>query len=207
MVKEIEKMVEGVWRADMHQKWLEEYMGSVLHQSILCLVQNCVAGDRYRKADFVAPMALMKGAEGLAISDRCLQEAIVVGSAQPAGLPPQQLTLLSLQIFNDKLTKDEKKRIDTHNVPRSHSYYTLIGLLEHTKELHRVRYTSRGHLRKGVDRVLQAANTHAVIGDVFMQSQGQVAALAWGSIRLLIRVRLYFSSRIYLMLPPNRCRT
>jgi hypothetical protein len=93
-------------------------------------------------------------------------------------------------MFNNELTDDKKKRFDLQDIARSDPCSKFNKLLAQTKELHRGRFTERGRLRKGLDRVLQAADNHAAVGDVLMQGQGQPATFAWGLIRLILRVSI-----------------
>jgi hypothetical protein len=92
------------------------------------------------------------------------------------------------QIFNNELTHDPKKRIDTRNVARSIAYCKLSKLLDSTRELQKDQSTGRGRFRRRLNQVLQAVNNHAVVGDILIQGQGGTAALVWSFIRLLLRV-------------------
>jgi hypothetical protein len=92
------------------------------------------------------------------------------------------------------LTHDPKKRIDTQNLAQSLAYCKLRKLLNSTSELQKEQSTLRGRFRRGFNRVLQAVNNHAVVGDVLIQSQGGAAGFVWGSIRLLLRVNWSYAA-------------
>lgn len=97
-------------------------------------------------------------------------------------------TLTFSQIFNTKHTRDARKRIQLPYALQSGLARDVATLLKKTEGLHGDRFGRHHSLWHGINRAIQAANAHAFVGDILVQSQGQAAAFAWSSIRLLLRV-------------------
>ena len=119
---------------------------------------------------------------------------------QCGGSCPAADRIYSGQIFNNELTHDSRKRIDTRNVARSVAYCKLSKLLDSTRELRKDQSTGRGRFRRRLNQVLQAVNNHAVVGDILIQGQSGTAALVWSSIRLLLRVTWSYARPLFLCL-------
>jgi len=128
------------------------------------------------------------------------QNAPSRASASPTSYCPAPDGIYSGQIFNNELTHDSRKRIDTRNVARSVAYCKLSKLLDSTRELRKDQSTGRGRFRRRLNQVLQAVNNHAVVGDILIQGQGGTAALVWSSIRLLLRVTWSYARPLFLCL-------
>ena len=105
--------------------------------------------------------------------------------------PSNEKTLKStFQIFNDTLTKDEKKRIGT-STNNKHSIIscTLNDLLKETETANEKYFDEPGPFRKKVESILTTIEQYAHIIDVLIQHHPDITALVWGSMRGLIGVR------------------
>ena len=104
--------------------------------------------------------------------------------------PSNETTINSvLQIFNDTLTKDDKKRVSTptnnkHPVISS----TLDELLKETEAAKDKCLGKPGPFRKKLESILTTIEQYAQVIDVLIQHHPDITALVWGSLRGLIGV-------------------
>ena len=89
-------------------------------------------------------------------------------------------------MFNQKLTRDEKKKIDLKKC-HSASFEELLkaaGDAKDRAELKRFGWTPT------VQKIFKLINRYAVAGDIIAQYDTQYTAIAWGTFRFLLSVRI-----------------
>ena len=105
--------------------------------------------------------------------------------------PSNENTINStFQIFNETLTKDEKKRIAT-STNNTHPIIscTLNDLLKETEAAKEKYFGEMGPFRKKIESILATIEQYAHVIDVLIQHHPDITALVWGSMRGLIGVR------------------
>ncbi|KAI9715684.1 MAG: hypothetical protein M1812_005836 [Candelaria pacifica] len=88
----------------------------------------------------------------------------------------------AIDLFNSRLTKDEKKRIDPKKCQHA-SFPELLATATAVKEkAEQARYPWTGKLQK----TFQQINRYAAVGDVMIQHHAEYTALVWGAFRFLL---------------------
>lgn len=88
-----------------------------------------------------------------------------------------------MEIFNSKLTKDDK-RIDLKSRPRA--LFSELGAAASKEKVTAERNCFQW--TQGVIKIFRIVNRYAVVGDVIAQHHPEYTALAWGAFRLLMLV-------------------
>ena len=97
----------------------------------------------------------------------------------------------AIELFNSRLTKDEKKKIDLKNVPQAQFADLLAAAQTAKTKVEQARYPWTGALQ----RVLGQVNHYAVVGDIIVQHHAEYTSLVWGTVRFLLLVG--FHTAIY----------
>ncbi|MCJ1242728.1 hypothetical protein MMC14_010737, partial [Varicellaria rhodocarpa] len=88
----------------------------------------------------------------------------------------------AIDLFNSKLTQDEKEKIDLNNC-QSASFEELLKAAAVAKtdaELKRFRWTPT------IQKIFQQINRYAVAGDIIAQYNTEYTSIAWGAFRFLL---------------------
>jgi hypothetical protein len=90
----------------------------------------------------------------------------------------------AIEIFNTKLTHDERKRIDPARCPRAsfNDFLTALSTARSKAE------TGHSRCKQNIIKLCQVVNRYAVVGDLIMQHHAEYTSLAWGAFRFLLLV-------------------
>ena len=95
-----------------------------------------------------------------------------------------------MQLFNDSLTKDDKKRVGTTKSNKNQNVSSINDLLKATEAAKEQCLADRGPFRKKLESILKTFDQYAPVIDVMIEHQPHITALVWGSIRGLLGVSL-----------------
>ena len=98
----------------------------------------------------------------------------------------------AIDLFNSKLTRDEKKKIDLDNCPTASFSDILAAAQDARAKVEGGRY----RCTRTVQEIITLVNRYAVAGDLVVQHHAEYTSLVWGAFRFLLMVSILLSSVI-----------
>src|SRR4051812_41692396 len=94
----------------------------------------------------------------------------------------------AIDIFNKKLTRDNKKRLATDQQPVASFDDVLALARDGQKKMEANKWKFKNvAIRDKVESLLSRLHSYAAVGDVVVQHHPEYSALAWGAFRLLLQ--------------------
>ncbi|KAH9210609.1 hypothetical protein DL95DRAFT_448675 [Leptodontidium sp. 2 PMI_412] len=109
--------------------------------------------------------------------------------SSPGGFPTP--ISMGVELFNQQLTLDPRKRITNTSTSASNSQHVpckFEDLLKTVVSLNEARKQSRSTATTRIETALIAINSHANAVDVLIQQQPDITAVVWGAFRFLIGI-------------------